>query len=290
MRGCHDAGGDIIGRVVAGRNFLPLAQDARAGRHVVIIGFRRCRHRRIGKSQGSRVEFIAAHGAQRIRCFIEGDSVLAAGREIADDDRRQGIDPLQPHQMSGIEFDIEDIDPLAMWDQIAPIRARGRSQRRGGNLEVDRAIGIGENEQLIAAIGDRILHAILARRDQAWWRVDIAEIDKLLLGSFMVAAGDHAIAAAGAFVDMGEPTRILLLIDQNVVRLRRAQPIAARPASGDDCRRASHRRMLGNRRSTPTRRRFPQPDRRDQYGWPSPRTRMVKYSEPLMSALHATSL
>ena len=41
----------------------------------------------------------------------------------------------------------------------------------------------------------------------------------------MVAAGDHAKASAGAFMDMGEPAGILFLIDQDIVCLRRAQPM-----------------------------------------------------------------
>ena len=39
----------------------------------------------------------------------------------------------------------------------------------------------------------------------------------------MVAAGDHAEPAAGALMDMGEPAGILFLVDQDVVRLRRAE-------------------------------------------------------------------
>ena len=115
--------------------------------------------------------------------------------------------------------------PVAMRDQVAPVGALGRGERRGDDLEVDGVVGIGENEQLVAAVGDRILHAVFARRDQARRRVGIGEIDQPLLGGFVVAAGDHAEAAAGAFMDMGEPAGILFLIDQDIVRLRRAEPV-----------------------------------------------------------------
>ena len=78
MRGRHDARGDVVGRIVAGRNLLALAQYARARRHVVVIDFRRRRHRRIGEAQIRGVEFVAAHGVERIGGLVEGDGVLFA--------------------------------------------------------------------------------------------------------------------------------------------------------------------------------------------------------------------
>ena len=127
---------------------------------------------------------------------------------------------LQPHQVAGVELDIHDIDALAVRDQVTPIGALRRGQRRRDDLEVDRVIGIGEDEQLIAAVGDRILHADFPRRDKACRRVGIGEIDQPLLGGFVVAAGDHAETSARTFVEMREPAGILLFIDQNIVRLR----------------------------------------------------------------------
>ena len=115
--------------------------------------------------------------------------------------------------------------PGAMRDQVAPVGALRRGERRGDDLEVDRAVGIGEDEQFVAAIGERILHAFLARRDQPRRRVGIGEIDQPLLGGLVVAAGDHAEPAAGALMDMGEPAGILLLVDQHIVGLRRAEPV-----------------------------------------------------------------
>ena len=223
MRGRHDAGGDVVGRIVAGGNFLTLAQSSRAARHVVVIDFRRRRHRRIGKAQIGGVEFIAAHRIQRIGRLVERNRMFVRRFEIADHDGGQRVGALQPHQMAGIEFDIDDVDAVAVRDQVAPVGAFRRFQRRGDDLEVDGAVGIGENEQLVAAIGDRILHAFLARRDQTRLRRGIGEIDQPLLRGFVVAAGDHAETPAGAFVDMGEPAGVLLLIDQQIVRLRRAE-------------------------------------------------------------------
>ena len=125
--------------------------------------------------------------------------------------------------MAGVEFDVDDIDALAIRDQIAPVGALGRGKRRGDDLEVDGVVGVGEDEELVAAVGNRILHAFLARRDEARRRVGIGEIDQPLLGGLVVAAGDHAEAAAGAFMQMGEPAGILLFIDQHIVGLLRAE-------------------------------------------------------------------
>ncbi len=107
--------------------------------------------------------------------------MLLARCEIADDDGGQRIGALQPHQMPGVEFDIHDVDAGAVWNEIAPVGALRRVKRRGDDLEVDGAIGIGENEELIAAVRDRILHAFLARCDQPRRRLRIGEIDQPLL-------------------------------------------------------------------------------------------------------------
>ena len=151
--------------------------------------------------------------------------MLFLGREVADHDRRQRVGALQPHQMAGIEIEIDDVDAGTIGDQVAPVLPLGRSERRGDDLEVDGVVGIGEDEELVAAIGERILHALLARCDETRRRFGVGEIDQPLLGGFVVAAGDHAEAAAGALMQMGEPAGILLLIDQRVVGLLGAEPV-----------------------------------------------------------------
>jgi hypothetical protein len=87
------------------------------------------------------------------------------------------------------------------------------------------------NEQLVATIGDRVLHALFAGGNQARRGLRIGKIDQPLFGRLMIAAGDHAKAAAGALMDMGEPAGVLFLVDQT------SPPAGARetvrqPASG----------------------------------------------------------
>jgi len=62
---------------------------------------------------------------------------------------------------------------------------------RGDDLEVDGAVGIGENEQLVAAVGDRILHALLARGEPAGAANRDRRIDSAAARRFVIATGDH---------------------------------------------------------------------------------------------------
>src|SRR5260370_40116331 len=98
-----------------------------------------------------------------------------------------------------------------------------RGERCDVDAKVDRAAGVGADEQLLAAIVDAVAHTGLARRDQAWHRRGLRAVDQPLLRRLLVAAGDDAEAAAGALLDGGEPAGVLLLVDQHVIALLRAQ-------------------------------------------------------------------
>ena len=152
--------------------------------------------------------------------------MLFARLEIADDDRRQRVGALQPHHVAGIEFDVEHIDAFPIGNQIAPVGALRRGQRCGDDLEVDGVVGIGENEQLVATVGDRILHAFLTRRDESRRRFGVFDVDQPLFRCLVIAAGDDAEAAGRALMQMGEPAGILFLIDQRVVGLLGAEFMA----------------------------------------------------------------
>ena len=122
--------------------------------------------------------------------------MLLAACEIADHDGRQRVGALQPHHVTGIELDVENVDAFAIRNKIAPVRPLRRFQRSGDDLEVDGRVGIGEDEQFVATIGERVLHAALAGGDQARRRIQIGKIDQALFGGFVIAAGNHAKAAA----------------------------------------------------------------------------------------------
>ena len=113
-----------------------------------------------------------------------------------------------------------------MRDQRPPMAAVGRRQRRRGDAEVDRIALVGEDEELVAAIEDGVADAGLARRHEAGRRVRLRKVDQPALGGFLVAGGDDGEAAARALLDAREPAAVLFLVDQDVVGLRRAQPVA----------------------------------------------------------------
>ncbi len=113
-----------------------------------------------------------------------------------------------------------------MRDQLAPVAAIRRRQRRRVDAEVDRLALVGEDEEVVAAIEDGVAHAGLARRHQARRGVGLRQVDQPALGGFLVAGGDDAEAAARTLLDTREPAAVLFLVDQHVVALRRAQAMA----------------------------------------------------------------
>ena len=70
-----DAAGNIIARRMAARHGLGFAQNARARRHIIIIGLRRRRHACIGEAQILRRIFGQAAKAYIISLFIKGDGL-----------------------------------------------------------------------------------------------------------------------------------------------------------------------------------------------------------------------
>ena len=166
MRRRHQPARDIVLRIVAGRHFLRLAQRALARAHVVVEDLRRRRHRRIGEAHDVGVVFVGARQAERIGFLVEGDHVLLAGRAVADDDARQAVLALQP--------DEESLKPTDARGSAGRARAATSSSscrdrvgdRRGHDLEVLGAVGIGQDEEDVAAFLKIVLQAGLARRDE----------------------------------------------------------------------------------------------------------------------------
>ena len=203
----HDARRDVVRRIVARRDLLALAQGALPARHVVVVDLGRRRHRRVGEAQPRGVELVAFDDIERVGRLLEGDDMLAAVGEVADHDRGQRILALQPHQMAGVERHADDVDAGPVRDQLAPVAAVGRRQRRHGDAEVDGAALVGQDEELVAAVVDAVAHAGLARRHQARHGVGVGEVDQPALGGLLVAGGDDAEAARRAFLDDARTSR-----------------------------------------------------------------------------------
>jgi len=159
--------------------------------------------------------------------------------------------------------------PFAVRGQVAPVGALRRIEWRGHDLEVDGLIGIGENEQLVAAIGQRILHAIFALRDQARRRIGVFEIRAAFAPRFRGRRRRSRKTPAGTFMDMDEPAGVFFLVDQHIVRLRRAEAMAPDLQRPVVFVTLSHRKTSWRPNSTPRRRRFPRRGRRDRCDQPS---------------------
>ncbi len=83
-----EAARDVVGRIMAARHFLGLAQRTAAVSEVVVVGLRRRRHRGVGETHGGGVELITGAHAEAVGFFVEGDGMLGAIVQLAHDDLR----------------------------------------------------------------------------------------------------------------------------------------------------------------------------------------------------------
>src|SRR4029078_5256031 len=138
--------------------------------HVVVEHLRRRRHRRIGKAQRTRVIFEARRDAERVGFLAEGDLVLGAIGEAADDDARQPIFALEPHEKVLEGHDLENETARTMRLDLAPMLATRIVGRGVDDAVVLGPIAISEDDQTVAVMLDRIVMLMLARTDEAWRR------------------------------------------------------------------------------------------------------------------------
>ena len=82
--------------------------------------------------------------------------LLAAG-EVADDDPRQAALALQPDQEILVGGDVEDQPAEPVRDEVAPVRAVGRRDRRGDDPEILGVAAIGEDVEEVAGMVERVL-------------------------------------------------------------------------------------------------------------------------------------
>src|SRR5262245_761803 len=115
-----------------------------------------------------------------------------------------------------------------MGDQLAPLAALGPRKRRDSDAPVD-GIRVGQDEERLVAVEDAVADAGLPRRHQTRRGIRQREVDQPAFGGFLVAGGDEAEPAAGAFLDASEPAGILLLVDEDVIAPGAAQPMAVDP-------------------------------------------------------------
>ena len=159
---------DVVGGVVAARHLLRLAQGARARLHVVVEDLGRRGHRRVGEAQRRGVELVAAGDAQRIGLLGEGDGVLGAVGEAADDDARQAVLALEPRPGGPGRR-----SPPGSGGRACGRRSRASWPRSGAASGASQTRKSSAPPELVVMIrrspwcSTRVFVAVLARRDQA---------------------------------------------------------------------------------------------------------------------------
>ena len=150
------------------------------------------------KRKRRRVVFVAGAHAERVGLFVEGDGVLLAVGEAADDDARQAILALQPDEEVLEGDDVEDQPPGPVRLDLAPVLAARVVGRRLDDAEILGAAGIGQDDQPAFMMVDRIFVLGLARRYETRRRVRIGRIDQADLGGLVVVHAEQEIACRPA--------------------------------------------------------------------------------------------
>ena len=224
-RGREQATGDVVGGLVAARHGLALAQDAGAGDAVVIVGLGRRRHRRVGEADACRLELVAGQQAERVGFLREGDGVLLA-LHVAHDDARQGVLQFEPHEVVAEHVQVPDHHAGAVGHRVAPVLPRRRVEGTGDDLEVHRAVGIRQNDEIRAPVLDRVDQPLLAACDATERALVVGPVEQVDFRRLVVARRDGEISAGLGAADIHEEARIGFLVDDRVLRLIRAEAVA----------------------------------------------------------------
>ena len=142
--------------------------------------------------------------------------LLAAGA-LTHDDARQAFLALQPDHVM-LEAEHRQDQPAGLVrHQLLPVGPYRIFHRRGHDLEVLGAVGIGEDEEDVAAFFQIILQADLARRHQRRLGQRLAGAEKPVFRCLMVVDADHDPVVGARAADIHEEAGIGLLVDQPIV-------------------------------------------------------------------------
>ena len=258
---CLQASCDIGGRIVAGRNFLALAQHACALDEVVVPDFVRCRHRRIGEAQRVGLEFVTRIGTERISLLSKRDGVFLAGLKLVHNDAWQAVGALEPDQPVGIDGECQHVDAWTIRHEILPVFVRRRRHGRPDDFEILRFVRIGADDErrCAAEIGmmlDLVVDVRPPRRHQRRRGFRVGQIEQPAFRGFVIVNGNLRIAAGLQVYERTQSNSGLYFRTQ----ARRRSPACrgdGEKLSADDATRPSARsRRLWNPWSTPQPRRY----------------------------------
>ncbi len=98
---------------------------------------------------------------------------------------------LEPHEMAGERHVEEDHDARPVRDELAPVPAFGRGERRRDDLEILGAVGVRQDDEVAAVVLDRIEHARVARGDEAGRGARVLAVEQPDLRGLVIADRQH---------------------------------------------------------------------------------------------------
>ena len=145
---------------------------------------------------------------------------------VAHDDARQGVLQFEPNEVIPEHVQVPDHGAGPIGHRVAPVLAGGGIEGAGDDLEVHRAVGIRQNDEIRAPVLDRVDQPLLAGRDAAERALVVGAIEEMDLRRLVVACCDGQVAARLGAADMHEEARIGLLVDDRVLGLIGAEAMA----------------------------------------------------------------
>ena len=149
-----------------------------------------------------------------------------------------------PDEIALIDGEGDDQRAGAMRNDVAPVGAFGRRERRDGNSEIVGAVGVVADVEKIAMRLDVVAQFRLALRDEARLGSFVAQIDEPAFAGVMAANGDDRETAAAAFLARRRTRRGRAPRRSARRSPDRRRSRGGRPARCDGSRRRGHNRSL----------------------------------------------
>ena len=219
-----------VKRAVKSAGNLKLLEQSRCPRRHVVLIDRTGRHQRlISVPERRGIEHpvdvrMRAVSRLRKRNLAGASSVRPVAHKLPQPQPRQTVLPLAGDEEPREEIDVFQHHRVAVRNQLGPVLAAWRGHGRGHQPKVASAI-VGPDKPQPIAVVDRVLMLILARRNQREVPSRLVRSQHPRLAGRMAGRlHDDVLAVSG-------PTRrqvesfIVVLIDQHVVRVRRAKHV-----------------------------------------------------------------
>jgi hypothetical protein len=146
-------------------------------------------------AQRRRLELVAAAERQGVGLLAHRQVPFLTRHPIGDHDPLVDVHPFRPDEMLGEGRYPGDEPAFGMGAPVAPVGARRVGFGRFDQLEIDRAVGVGANDEAPVPVLDIVADAGLARRHDAGRRRRILPVHQPGFAGLLVGARDHDVAA-----------------------------------------------------------------------------------------------